>query len=181
MAKSHDENAATHSHPQPQQQQSTTQQEPSPPLSQKSLDRSASPAASPLFPTHHQRSQSAARSIHVADISYPESFMRTPVSMLPFPHPKWHVRPSTGEIYEVTSPILEEYDPEIGYIDSVGEVRESIEGDGGGGGGGGHEERRLWRGYVEHRESAERWCLTREGKRDFDGEGHAERKKLRIR
>jgi hypothetical protein len=46
---------------------------------------------------------------------------------LPFLHPKWHVKPDTGEVYEVTSQILEEYDLVIGYIDSVGEVRESIE------------------------------------------------------
>ena len=99
--------------------------------------------------------------------------MRTPVFMLPFPHPKWHVRPSTGEIYEVTSPILEEYDPETGYIDSVGEVRESVEG------GSGREERQ-WRGYVEHQESGERWGLRREGKRGFEGEGDMERKKTRT-
>lgn len=104
--------------------------------------------------------------------------MRTPVTMLPFPHPKYHVRPSTGEIYEVTSPILEEYDPETGYIDSVGELRESIEGVSGCGGRDA-EEVKLWRGYVEHQESGERWCLRREGKRCFDGEGDAARKKGR--
>lgn len=37
---------------------------------------------------------------------------------LPFPHPKYYTLPS-GEIYEVTSPILEEYDPESAYIDPV--------------------------------------------------------------
>jgi hypothetical protein len=65
--------------------------------------------------------------MYIADICYPESYLRTPVHELPFPHPKWHVKPVTGEVYEVTSPMLEEYDPEIGCIDSVGEVRESVE------------------------------------------------------
>ncbi|CAO2655289.1 Nn.00g103530.m01.CDS01 [Neocucurbitaria sp. VM-36] len=203
MAKSDHETATPHSQSTPQQQHhhTTTQQQPSPPLSTiQSLTRSVSPTTTttstpPTLPPHQRkRSQSSTRSlgIHVADISYPESFMRTPVAMLPFPHPKYHIRPSTGEIYEVTSPILEEYDcePEMGYIDSVGEVRESIENGGGGSIGGssgsgsgsgsvGSEKGRLWRGYVEHQESGERWCLRREGKRCFDGEGDAARKKSR--
>jgi hypothetical protein len=64
----------------------------------------------------------------MTDISYPESYERTPIFALPFPHPKWHVKAGSKEVYEVTSPIWEEYDAEVGYVDSVGEVRESVEG-----------------------------------------------------
>jgi len=63
----------------------------------------------------------------MTDIPYPESYLRTPIYALPFPHPKWHVKVGTGEAYEVTSPIWEEYDAEVGYVNSVGEARESIE------------------------------------------------------
>jgi len=63
----------------------------------------------------------------MTDITYPESYLRTPIYALPFPHPKWHVKVGTGEAYEVTSPIWEEYDAEVGYVNSVGEVRTSIE------------------------------------------------------
>ncbi|KAG9190965.1 hypothetical protein G6011_09053 [Alternaria panax] len=64
----------------------------------------------------------------MADVSYPESYLRTPIYALPFPHPKWHVKAGTGKVYEVTSPIWEEYDAEVGYVNSVGEVKESVEG-----------------------------------------------------
>jgi hypothetical protein len=63
----------------------------------------------------------------MTDISYPESYLRTPTYALPFPHPKWHVKTGTGEVYEVTSPIWEEYDAEVGHVNSVGGVRESVE------------------------------------------------------
>ena len=63
----------------------------------------------------------------MTNIPYPESYLRTPIYALPFPHPKWHVKVGTGEAYEVTSPIWEEYDAEMGYVNSVSKVRESIE------------------------------------------------------
>lgn len=175
--------------------QSQTQQ-PSPPASQPSHHNSSSPTASPTFPTK-LRSQSTAKSIHTADICYPESFLRTPISLLQVPHPKWHARPSTGEIYEGTTPIIEEHDLETGYMDSVGEIMESIEccsggvGSVGSGGQEGGEEGRPWRGYVEYEESGERWSLRREGlvpelglrKRGLDGEEGIEqafRKKVKA-
>lgn len=45
---------------------------------------------------------------------------------LPFPHPKYHIHPH-NKIFETISPILEEYDPVTGFIDSVGEIRQSVE------------------------------------------------------
>jgi len=75
----------------------------------------------------HHYNHSRSQITHLTDISYPESYLRTPIYALPFPHPKWHVKVGTGEAYEVTSPIWEEYDAELGYVNSVGEVRESIE------------------------------------------------------
>lgn len=91
-------------------------------------------------------------------------------------------------MYEASSPILEEYDPESGFVDSVGEVRESIECDAvnyareGVQGG----EVRTWRGYVEYEESRERWSLRGDGigKRGLDAEQGIEegfRKKVRTR
>jgi hypothetical protein len=63
--------------------------------------------------------------MYIADICYPESYLRTPIYELSFPHPKWHVKLGTGEVYEGACPIVEEYDKEVG---SVGKVRESVEG-----------------------------------------------------
>jgi hypothetical protein len=92
------------------------------------------------------------------------SYVRTPVTRLPFPHPKFHIRPSTGEIYEVTSPIHEEYDPVTGYVDDVRGSRSSN-----------HDGRRgnegdtlgkPWTGRVEWPESKERTSIAREAKRD---------------
>ena len=75
----------------------------------------------------HHYNHSRSQITHLTDIAYPESYHRTPIYALPFPHPKWHVKVGTGEAYEVTSPIWEEYDAEVGYVNSVGEVRKSIE------------------------------------------------------
>jgi hypothetical protein len=51
--------------------------------------------------------------MHIADICYPESYLRTPMYELPFPQ-------GTGEVCEVAGPIVEE---ESGY----GYVRGSVE------------------------------------------------------
>jgi len=75
----------------------------------------------------HQYNHSRSQITHMTNIPYPESYLRTPIYALPFPHPKWHVKVGTGEAYEVTSPIWEEYDAEMGYVNSVSKVRESIE------------------------------------------------------
>jgi hypothetical protein len=80
-------------------------------------------------PYHQYHKHFRAQSINTTDISYPESYERTPIFALPFPHPKWHVKAGSKEVYEeVMSPIWDEYDAEVGYVDSVGEVRESVEG-----------------------------------------------------
>lgn len=76
------------------------------------------------FNYNHPSSQPA----RMTDISYPESYLRTPIYALPFLHPKWHAKTDTREFYEVTSPIWEEHDAEAGYVNSVEEVKESVEG-----------------------------------------------------
>jgi hypothetical protein len=76
----------------------------------------------------HHYNHPSTQPMHMANILYPESYLRTPIYALPFPHPKWHVKPGTGEAYEVISPIWEEYDAEVGYRGSVGSVRDSVEG-----------------------------------------------------
>lgn len=68
------------------------------------------------------------------------------------------MQPLTGAIYEVVSPIFEEYDPVTGYIESVDELRRSI-------GSGGDLETAAWNGCVRHPESRERSSLRREAKR----------------
>lgn len=118
----------------------------------------------------------SAKGIDINNAKLPVSNMRTPLPLLPFPHPKWHVHPTTHHIYEVTSPIFDEYDPVNGYIGSVGEVRQSIES-------GEEDVIRLdgeasgdwrddwsgtawrWCGEVKHPESRERSSLQREAKR----------------
>lgn len=91
----------------------------------------------------------------MADIAYPLSYLRSPVaprrqipvaqSLLPL-HCKNSPRAQATVI-----PIWEEYE--------IGEVRESIEGGDEGFCGG--QVNRQWNGYVEYRESGERWMLTR--------------------
>lgn len=116
--------------------------------------------------------------------AYPVSDERTPMQELPFPPPKYRVRPSTGNIYETTSPIPEEYDPVTGYIDSVlsimgrreeYEIGERLRVEDG------EEEMKdggkrgaewwtnetgpfLWMGRVEYPESSERTSIKREAK-----------------
>jgi len=59
--------------------------------------------------------------LHVADISYPESYLRTPLPLLPFQQPKWLSKP-VGK--EPTSPGLGAYELD----ESLGEILQSIEG-----------------------------------------------------
>ncbi|KAF2113021.1 hypothetical protein BDV96DRAFT_149178 [Lophiotrema nucula] len=73
---------------------------------------------SPTFPFFSL----SAKGLSPINTSFPLSYERTKIQELPFPHPKYHVRPSTGEIYETSSPILEGYDPVSGYIEDRGEA-----------------------------------------------------------
>ncbi|KAF2252154.1 hypothetical protein BU26DRAFT_516847 [Trematosphaeria pertusa] len=137
-------------------------------MSTTSPTRSQEPS-SPGFPPIPHGNLSA-KGLDTTNTTYPVSFVRTPLPLLPFPHPKWHIQPSTGEIYEVTSPILEEYDPVTGYIGSVGAVRESIERPDEGFREG--SDRKVedgspqgWNGYVRHPESHERSSIQLEAKR----------------
>lgn len=68
------------------------------------------------------------------------------------------MQPLTGKIYEVISPIFEEYDPVTGYTESVDEIKRSVDG-------GGDLEMTTWNGCVRHPESRERSSLRREAKR----------------
>lgn len=134
---------------------------------------------------------------------YRISYERTRAPDLPFPHPKFHIRPATGEIYEVVSPILEEYDPISAYVDSVGPVMESVERlegksktsdvsegvddlpreekEGAESAEDGESvecredrEDSGWMGYVNHPESKERTSLAREAKRARDTSGESD-------
>jgi hypothetical protein len=79
------------------------------------------------------------KGIDATNTAYTMSYERTPVPDLPFPHPKWHIKHSGAgvgvgggareQIYEVTSPIYEEYDTdsETWYLGSVGGIRQSVE------------------------------------------------------
>ncbi|KAH3950946.1 hypothetical protein HBI56_086150 [Parastagonospora nodorum] len=59
--------------------------------------------------------------LHVADISYPESYLRTPLPLLPFQQSEWLSKP----VDKVpTSPGLGTYELD----ESLGEILESIEG-----------------------------------------------------
>ncbi|PSN66106.1 hypothetical protein BS50DRAFT_406809 [Corynespora cassiicola Philippines] len=114
----------------------------------------------------------SAKGLDTSNTPYQMSYSRTPIYELPFPHPKWHVRYSTGQIYEVTSPILEEYDPMTGYIDTVEAVRESIEGKDCLDGQYKNQDHgniemveSKWNGYVSYPESCERSSIAREAKR----------------
>lgn len=110
--------------------------------------------------------------LHVADISYPESYLRTPLPLLPFQQPKWLSKPVDKE---PTSPGLGAYELD----ESLGEILESIEGRDEGDF---QEKRDVWGdGKREWEEWEERGSLKRDwsglgeqasGKRGFeDGEG----------
>lgn len=59
------------------------------------------------------------------DITYPESYMRTPLPLLPFSAPKWLLEYSRGAGYApVRSCLVELYDDDVDEADIV---RESIE------------------------------------------------------
>ncbi|KAH8725838.1 hypothetical protein GQ44DRAFT_771793 [Phaeosphaeriaceae sp. PMI808] len=61
--------------------------------------------------------------LHMTDISYPESYLRTPISQTPWYQSKWHKPYSEAEC-QVVSPILEE--PPM--VDENGdEIRQSVE------------------------------------------------------
>ncbi|KAH7139160.1 hypothetical protein B0J11DRAFT_575086 [Dendryphion nanum] len=155
-----------------------------------SASASASTSPSSLGFPHIPAGNLSARGLDTTNTNYAISFERTPISELPFPHDKWHTDPGTGELYEVISPIFEEYDPKSGYVDSVGPVRESIESDYD------VEKRsmgmkkavdigpdegvvRSWVGYVQWPESSERSSIVREAKRrrEKEEEKVIERKK----
>jgi hypothetical protein len=122
----------------------------------------------------------SSQGVDTTKTAYPVSDERTPVQELPFPHPKYHVRPSTGNIYETTSPILEEYDPITGYIDNVlpmmerfevheiGEWRPREERKGSAEWWNGEGAQDAWTGRVEYPESSERTSIEREAKRIRD-------------
>jgi hypothetical protein len=77
----------------------------------------SSPSTSPkLFPSILCDS----KILHLADISYPESYLRTPLPLLPFQQPKWLDQQSS----EGVSPIMGAWE----YDDSGEVVLESIEG-----------------------------------------------------
>ena len=74
------------------QQHRPTLQPPSPPLSHPSQERSTSPLSNLMFPSKYYPEHSP-RCIHIADICYPESYLRTPIYELP----KWQGKPDMGE------------------------------------------------------------------------------------
>lgn len=135
------------------------------------------PPPSPISPSAIPYGNLTLKGIDVTNTVYPTSNLRTPVTQLPFPHPKFHILPYTGQIYEVTSPIHEEYDPVTGYVDGIhvgrGAGRRSRD-DGMGAG-----EEKVWTGRVEWPESSVRSSIAREarerGKREREekGEGSA--------
>ncbi|KAF2011490.1 hypothetical protein BU24DRAFT_486204 [Aaosphaeria arxii CBS 175.79] len=81
------------------------------------------PQGFPLIPNGNL----SAKGIDTSNTQYRTSHIRTPPLSLPFPHPKYHIHPLTGVVYEVTSPIFEEYDPRVGFVDSVGPILETVE------------------------------------------------------
>lgn len=69
-------------------------------------------SSTPSVPSQHHRDDTQTHptscSLPLAlDTRYEESALRTPLHALPFPHPKWHVDPDTGKVYEDASVILE--------------------------------------------------------------------------
>jgi hypothetical protein len=117
---------------------------------------------------------------HVADISYPESYLRTPLPQFSSPYLTWHDKAATREVYKVEVPILDEYDPDMGYLDNEETVLESIEGrdeDLGGGSNVWSDGKRDWTGYESWAEQAR----PKRNREDYASNQHASHKKIRTR
>ncbi|KNG52490.1 hypothetical protein DDE82_006340 [Stemphylium lycopersici] len=86
---------------------------------------SSSPLPEPTRAPIPPQSKISSSPISTIDSTYEESYVRTPLHALPFPHPKWGVNPHSGMAYEHVSLMVEaEYEEELEAVD----VRESIEG-----------------------------------------------------
>lgn len=108
------------------------------------------------------------KNIRGADMVYPDPCIRTPPPGLLFPLPKRAV-----DSFDLASPILEEFDAEMVYMEGMEPMREGV-------GVESIELERPWRGYVEYKESSERWSLRKEAnKRRSEADDGGGRKKVK--
>jgi hypothetical protein len=121
--------------------------------------------------------------LHLADISYPESYLRTPLALLPLQRPQWLDQPAGEEI----SPIVRAYE----YDECGEEILESIEGSEGSGESSGGEvsgnvwgdAKREWAFWEERVNSKRGWTVLesprslKRGRDDLEGDVRTKKKK----
>ncbi|KAF2658902.1 hypothetical protein K491DRAFT_713151 [Lophiostoma macrostomum CBS 122681] len=69
------------------------------------------------------------KDIDTTSMAFNTSYERTPIPKIPFPHPKWHAKhtSSADVVARLREEVYEEYDAEMGFGESFGGVRESVE------------------------------------------------------